>query len=265
MSKYWPARAALAILALLGLAACVTLLPGAQRSPQDPWEPWNRGVYKFNDFADRVVARPVTRAYVKVVPGPIRTGVHNFFNNLQTPTVLVNDVLQGKFLAAANDLGRFVLNSTVGLGGILDPATSAGLAFNDEDFGLTLGKWGVHPGPFVELPILGPSDLRDAPALVVDTYTNPRQYVRNPWIRYGIYLPYLVDKRATLLPLDETLKNVYDPYAFVRNAFLQHRAYQVSEGKITEPSLEDPDADLRKEADESEPQPPQQPQPPEQP
>lgn len=264
MLKHWPARIALAITAAAGLSACVTLPPNAKRSPQDPWESWNRGVYRFNQFADRTVARPVTQAYVRVVPGPIRTGVHNFFSNLQTPTVLVNDVLQGKFPAAANDLGRFLLNSTVGLGGILDPASSAGLAFNQEDFGLTLGKWGVHPGPFIELPILGPSDLRDAPGLVVDTYTNPRQYVTNPWIRYGIYLPYLVDKRASLLPLDETLKNVYDPYAFVRDAYLQRRAYQVSEGKITETPLEEPDAELLKEDTESGPKnepkpPPEQP------
>jgi phospholipid-binding lipoprotein MlaA len=179
-----------------------------------------------------------------VVPRPIRLGVSNFFANLETPTVLVNDALQGKFLAAAGDLGRFALNTTVGIGGILDPATSAGLPLNNEDFGQTLGKWGVHPGPFVELPILGPSDLRDAPARLVDTYTNPRQYIKNNYIKYGLYLPDLTDRRAALLPLDDTLKNVYDPYAFVRDAFLQRRAYLVSDGKVTESPLVDPDADV---------------------
>jgi phospholipid-binding lipoprotein MlaA len=105
---------------------------------------------------------------------------------------------------------------------------------NNEDFGQTLGHWGVHPGPFVELPILGPSDLRDAPSRVVDSYTNPRQYVKNPWVKYGLWLPSLVNTRAGLLPLDETLAHVYDPYAFVRDAYLQRRAYLVSDGKITE-------------------------------
>ncbi len=191
----------------------------------------------------------MTRAYVRVVPQPIRTGVSNFFDNLNTPTVMINDALQGKLLAAANDLGRFLLNSTVGLAGILDPATPAGLAHNDEDFGQTLGAWGVHPGPFVELPILGPSDVRDGTSKLVDTYTNPRQYINNTTVRYAIYLPYLVDRRAALLSLDDTLKRVYDPYAFIRDAYLQRRAYLVSDGKVTDdeplvdPEADNPDAD----------------------
>lgn len=238
------ARMALGLALAAALSACVTLPPNSVRSPQDPWESWNRGVYKFNDAVDRGIVKPVTRTYVRVVPKPVRTGIHNFFANLDTPTTMVNDVLQGKFLAAGNDLGRFLLNSTFGLGGILDPATSAGLARNDEDFGQTLGKWGVHAGPFVELPILGPSDLRDAPAKLVDTYSNPRQYIKNTYVKYGLYLPYLVDIRAELLPLDDTLKNVYDPYAFIRDAYLQRRAYLISDGKIKdEEPLVDPGED----------------------
>lgn len=243
MLKVWHVRAALGMICVLSLSACVTLPPNSQRAPQDPWESWNRGVYKVNDKLDRAIAKPVAKAYVHVVPSPIRTGVTNFFANLNTPTVMINDALQGKFLAAGNDLGRFLLNSTVGLAGILDPATPAGLARNDEDFGQTLGHWGVHPGPFVELPILGPSDVRDTVGKVADTYTNPRQYIRNNYVSYGLYLPYLVDRRAALLPLDETLKNVYDPYAFIRDAYLQRRAYQVSDGKVTEEPLVDPGDD----------------------
>src|SRR3984957_6135722 len=251
------ARAALCVVYLLGVSGCVTLPPNSQRVPQDPWESWNRGVYKFNDKLDRAVAKPVTKAYVRVVPQPIRTGVTNFFENLNTTTVMVNDALQGKFLAAANDLGRFLLNSTVGLGGILDPATPAGLDRNDEDFGQTLGHWGVHPGPFVELPILGPSDLRDAPARVVDSYTNPRQYVKNNWVKYGLWLPALIDTRARLLPLDETLQHVYDPYAFVRDAYLQRRAYLVSDGKDTgEEPLVDPGDDIPGSGRPAPPEPP---------
>jgi phospholipid-binding lipoprotein MlaA len=244
MGKEGFARVAFAAIIATVLSACVTLPPNSQRSPQDPWESWNRGVYKFNDALDRAVAKPVAQTYVKVVPQPIRTGVTNFFANLDTPTVMINDALQGKLLAAANDLGRFVLNTTVGLGGILDPASSAGLARNNEDFGQTLGKWGVHPGPFVELPVLGPSDLRDGPARLVDSYTNPRQYIKNSYVKYGLYLPDLTDRRAALLPLDETLKHTYDPYAFVRDAYLQRRAYLVSDGKVSNEDLVDPDADL---------------------
>jgi phospholipid-binding lipoprotein MlaA len=243
MLKARYARAALGIACFVSVSACVTLPPNHVRSPQDPWESWNRGVYKVNVKLDNAIAKPVARTYVRIVPKPIRTGVSNFFDNLDTPTVMINDALQGKFLAAGNDLGRFLFNSTVGLGGILDPATAAGMDKNNEDFGQTLGHWGVHPGPFLELPILGPSDMRDAPGKVVDSYTNPRQYVKNNWVKYGLWLPSLVDTRARLLPLDETLKNVYDPYAFIRDAYLQRRAYLVSDGKVAEePPLVDPDA-----------------------
>jgi len=243
MLKQRFARTALAIICATALSACVTLPPNSPRSPQDPWESFNRGVYKFNDALDRAVAKPVAKTYVKIVPEPIRIGVSNFFSNLETPTVMFNDALQGKFIAAANDLGRFLLNTTLGLAGILDPASSAGLALNDEDFGQTLGKWGVHSGPFLELPLFGPSDMRDAPARVVDTYTNPRQYIKNDYIKYGLYLPDLTDRRARLLSLDDTLKNTYDPYAFVRDAYLQRRAYQVADGKVSDDALVDPGAD----------------------
>jgi phospholipid-binding lipoprotein MlaA len=256
------ARAALGIVCFLSVSACVTLPPNTQRSPQDPWESLNRGIYKFNDKVDRAIAKPVAKTYVRIVPHPIRTGVSNFFANLDTPTVMINDALQGKFRAAANDFGRFVLNSTIGLAGILDPATSAGLDKNNEDFGQTLGHWGVHPGPFLELPIFGPSDVRDASARVVDTYTDPRQYINDNYIRYGLYLPSLVNTRAALLPLDETLKTVYDPYAFIRDAYLQRRAYLVSDGKSTGEQLIDPEAGLDADKPDA---PPAQTAPPEQP
>jgi phospholipid-binding lipoprotein MlaA len=243
MQKVKVARPALSIILLLSLSACVTLPPNSPRAPQDPWESWNRGVYKVNDKLDRAFAKPVAKTYVRVVPHPIRTGVSNFFENLRTPTVMINDALQFKFGAAANDLGRFLLNSTLGIGGVLDPATSAGLDKNNEDFGQTLGHWGVHPGPFVELPILGPSDVRDAPAKFVDAYTNPAQYISNLAVRYGLYGVNLIDTRASLLSLEDTLKHVYDPYAFIRDAYLQRRAYLVSDGKISEEPLVDPGDD----------------------
>ena len=244
MRKFELARAALGIGLTLSLSACVTLPPNSPRAPQDPWESWNRGVYRVNDKLDRAVAKPVAHTYVRVVPQPIRIGVSNFFDNLRMTTVMINDALQGKIRASATDLGRFLLNSTVGLGGILDPDTAAGLAKNNEDFGQTLGHWGVHPGPFVELPLLGPSDLRDAPAKLVDAYTSPQQYIRNSAVKYGLYGVYLIDLRTSLLPLDDTLQHVYDPYAFVRDAYLQRRAYLVSDGKISDDTpLVDPGDD----------------------
>jgi phospholipid-binding lipoprotein MlaA len=237
------ARAALVVVFALSASACVTLPPNSQRAPQDPWESMNRGVYKFNDALDRAIAKPIARTYVRFVPGPIRTGATNFFDNLRMTTVMLNDALQGKFRASATDIGRFLLNSTVGLGGVLDPATSAGLDKNNEDFGQTLGHWGVHAGPFVELPFFGPSDLRDAPSRLVDAYTNPQAYIHNASVKWGLYGLNLVDSRASLLPLDATLKNVYDPYSFIRDAYLQRRAYLVSDGKVSDEQLVDPDAD----------------------
>jgi phospholipid-binding lipoprotein MlaA len=234
---------ALGIVFAVALSGCVTLPPNSQRVPQDPWESWNRGVYKVNDKLDRAVAKPVARTNVRAVPKPVRTGVSNFFENLRQPTVMINDALQGKFKSAANDLARFVLNLTVGVGGLLDPATQAGLDLNDEDFGQTLGHWGVHPGPFVEIPLLGPSDVRDGLGRVADIYTGPTHYVKNKPIEYSLYAFSLVDTRAGLLSLDDTLKNVFDPYAFVRDAYLQRRAYLISDGKLKEEPLEDPGED----------------------
>lgn len=235
-------RVVLAFCCAASLSACATLPPNAPRSPADPLERWNRGVYRFNDAVDRGVVRPVARGYRTAVPAPVRTGISNFLANLETPTVMVNDLLQGKPRAALNDLGRLVMNTTLGLGGLFDPATAAGLDHNNEDFGQTLGRWGVKPGPFLELPLLGPSDLRDGPALVADIYTYPPHYMK-PWPDYGIWAVRVVDTRTGLLSLDDTLRNAFDPYVFIRDAYLRHRQYLVTDGKVSDDEpLVDPDA-----------------------
>src|ERR1700723_373829 len=149
MLKARYARAALGVAFILSASACVTLPPNSQRLPQDPWESWNRGVYKVNDKLDRAIAKPIARTYVKAVPAPARTGVSNFFANLHTTTVMVNAALQGKFGGAANDL--------------VGPASQVGLDKNEEDFGQTLVRWGVPSGPFVEVPLFGPSLYFDGP------------------------------------------------------------------------------------------------------
>lgn len=243
MRRLKRAHALLGTVLTAALCGCVALPPNSKPAPQDPWESWNRGVYKVNDKLDRAVAKPIARTYVRAVPQPARTGVSNFLSNLHTTTVIINDALQGKFKAAGNDLARLIVNTTVGFGGLLDPATQMGLDKNDEDFGQTLGHWGVPPGPFFEIPFLGPSDTRDGPAKIVDLFTGPTHYIDNNWIAYGIYGVYLVDARAELLSLDPTLQKVFDPYAFVRDAYLQRRAYLVSDGKVTDEVLVDPGAD----------------------
>jgi len=243
MRRVQHAPALLGIVLTAALTGCVTLPPNSKPAPQDPWESWNRGVYRINDKVDRAFTKPVARTYVRVVPAPARTGVSNVFSNLRTTTVMINDALQGKFGAAANDLARLVVNTTIGIGGLLDPATSMGLDKHDEDFGQTLGHWGVPAGPFLELPVFGPSDARDGPAKVVDYFTSPTHYIKNNWVSYGLSGLNLLDTRAELLSLDETLKKVFDPYAFIRDAYLQRRAYLVSDGKVTDEVLVDPGDD----------------------
>ena len=156
------------VLALVALsfAGCATL-PG-KPDPRDPFERFNRSSFAFNDALDRAVAKPVAKAYKKVTPRVVRTGVSNFVSNLGTITTVVNDVLQGKMKQAGHDSGRFLLNSTLGLGGLFDPASAAGLERNNEDFGQTLGKWGVKSGPYLMLPLLGPSTVRDTVARLPD-------------------------------------------------------------------------------------------------
>ncbi len=210
-------------------------------SPQDPYERFNRGVYRFNDAIDRGVAKPVAKAYRAVTPAPVRTGVGNFIANLETPMTMINDALQGKFKAALSDLGRFVLNTTMGIGGLFDVASKAGIERNDEDFGQTLGKWGVPSGPFVMLPLLGPSTVRDAPSRAVDAFSNPAAYANSEarWSYLGLST---VHKRYDLLSLDPTLDKAFDRYAFIRDAYLQNRQYKVTDGNVPEDELVDPDA-----------------------
>ena len=175
---------------------------------------------------------------MKVTPRVIRTGVSNALNNLDTVPTIINDALQGKFRQAGRDSARFLLNSTLGLGGLFDPASAAGLEYNDEDLGQTLGKWGVKSGPYLVLPILGPSSVRDAFSRAADTYIEPVWYLEDDSTRYLIRVVDLLDQRASLLELDAQLERSYDRYAFVRNAWLQRREYQVKDGDVEDQSLE---------------------------
>jgi len=233
--RRWMRPGALAVLALF-VAGCATT--GA-RDPADPLQPLNRGVYRFNDSLDRAALKPVALAYHDHTPSWLQTGVGNFFANLAYPGTALNDLLQGKFAAAGQDTLRFVINTTLGWGGVLDVASGAGLPHHDEDFGQTLGKWGVPAGPYLMVPLLGPSTLRDLPSRVADTLLEPL-YWFDPgnarWVSLGLSI---VDTRARLLPLDETLAGVYDKYGFVRNAYLQRRQFLVYDGNPPEEPLEE--------------------------
>lgn len=229
-------KVVLALFALL-LAGCATV-PSGKRDPRDPWEGFNRASYKFNDALDRAIAKPVAKGYKKVTPRVVRTGVSNFVSNLGTLTTVVNDVLQGKMKQAGHDSGRFLLNSTLGLAGLFDPASAAGLERNDEDFGQTLGKWGVKSGPYLMLPILGPSTVRDTFARIPDQFTYPVNYLEDDSTRIIIRGVDFLDLRAGLLDLEPQLEKSYDKYAFIRNAWLQRREFQVKDGDVGDVSSE---------------------------
>ncbi|MFM1897168.1 MAG: hypothetical protein RLZZ385_2242 [Pseudomonadota bacterium] len=196
----------------------------------DPWENTNRRIFRFNDFFDAVLVRPVAVIYSNGLPRVVQQGIGNFFSNIDDINVFVNDLLQLKFDDALSDSGRFLLNSTIGVAGVLDVASGLGLEKNEEDFGQTLGHWNIPPGPYVMLPALGPSSLRDALGLILDTAFNPLQYQDDYSLRTALILVEEIDGRASVLALDELISG--DRYLFLREAYLQRREYLVADGVI---------------------------------
>jgi phospholipid-binding lipoprotein MlaA len=197
--------------------------------PQDPLEPLNRASFAFNQKLDKYVARPVARAYVHVLPAPMRTGVDNFLKNLASPTVVINDALQGKFVQARDDTGRFLLNSTFGLAGFLDPATLVGLERHDEDFGQTFGFWGIGQGWYLMLPLLGPSTNRDLVGRVAGAGTSVNWYLPTE-DSLPLTAADILNTRSQLLGSEHLLDEQFDPYLFVRGAYLQRRQNLVYDG-----------------------------------
>jgi phospholipid-binding lipoprotein MlaA len=218
-------------LLLLTQTACAALPTDRQAGPRDRFERYNRSMYRFNTAADRAVLRPLARGYVRVLPQPVRRGIGHFLTNVAYPRTIVNDLLQGKLADGARDTARLAVNTVVGLG-FFDPATRLGLEQHDEDFGQTLGKWGVPAGPYLMLPLLGPSTIRDTVSRVPDDYATPRHYLQDPYARWGLITLDVVDTRAGLLATDAVLRDSFDPYALVRNAWLQRREYAVRDGNV---------------------------------
>ncbi|MCH9004755.1 MAG: VacJ family lipoprotein [Proteobacteria bacterium] len=202
-----------------------------ERSPADPWEPLNRSIHMFNRGLDKVTLKPVAKVYKFVIPSFMRRGVTNFSQNLRSPLNIINHFLQGKPGDGFGQTGRFLLNSTVGLGGLIDVAATAGLEQKNEDFGETLAVWGVPDGPYVIVPFLGPRTLRDAVMLPLNILADPLFHYEDSSVRDKVYLVRLVDIRARLLSAEELLlKDAYDPYIRIREAYLQHRRYVIYDG-----------------------------------
>lgn len=224
-----------AVLLSLSLLGCAT--NGDRR---DPLEPINRGIYKFNDAVDKAVIKPVATGYKEVVPGPVRTAVGNFFSNLDDVLVLLNDLLQFKLEQAASDFSRLAWNSTLGIAGLIDVGSKMDLPKRNEDFGQTLGYWGVGNGPYLVLPFLGPSTLRDTVGLVVDSRFDPlwqHDPISERNTAYGLHT---IDTRARLLDAEKVLEEAaIDRYIFLRDAYLQRRRGLVYDGNPPREKLED--------------------------
>jgi phospholipid-binding lipoprotein MlaA len=231
----------LACLLALALAGCAH---SPYYDPQDPLERVNRAVHGFNEVADTIVVRPVARGYVWLVPSPVRRGIANFFDNLFYPTVLINDLLQLKFEQFAQDFARFVLNSTFGVAGIFDIATPGGLPANNEDFGQTLGYWGVGPGWYLVLPVLGPSNNRDLVGRIADYGTQPLVYLDDTVLAWGLGTLDNIETRAQLLPFDSVIRQQLDRYVFIRSIYLQRRENLVYDGNPPQEALEFDDDDF---------------------
>jgi len=193
----------------------------------DPWEGWNRRVHRFNNALDRAVTKPVARGYTRVIPRPVRSGIGNVFSNLGQPVSALNALLQGKPKRAGQSLTRFVLNLTLGLGGLFDPASEANLPKGKEDFGQTLAVWGWKQSRYFELPFLGPRTVRDSFGLGGDLAASPLRRIHDKPVRYGLAGLSLVDTRAQLLTMDNLREGALDDYSLVRDAWLQHRHYLI--------------------------------------
>ena len=222
-----PVRLACLALVPLLAAGCAT---GPQANPDDPLEPMNRVVFKVNDKLDQYVATPVAKGYRAVTPQPVRTAVTNFYSNIADVGNFANNLLQGKGVDAAESLMRVAINSVLGIGGLIDIATPAGLQKHSQDFGLTLGTWGVPSGPYLVLPFFGPSSFRDGVGLYVNFQFDPTTYLDPAW-RNSLFAMNVVDVRTNLLGATDLLSlAALDKYAFVRDAYVQRRRYLLDGG-----------------------------------
>lgn len=214
---------------VLLLSGCATL--SGPPDPHDPWERFNRTMYRFNDKLDRAVLKPVAKGYRTITPDPAEKGINNFFSNLDDILVIANDVLQLKPLQALSNTGRFLVNSTLGIAGFFDVATPIGLDKHSEDFGQTLGRWGISQGPYLVLPFFGSSTVRDGTGLAVDQYMYPLREVEDREARIGLHVLNIVSLRAGLLEAGDIVNEAaYDPYIFLRELYIQRRQNLIHDG-----------------------------------
>ena len=230
LSRFFPSQLGVKVFATVSLV--MTLLSSALSAEEaDSLESFNRNMFYVNERLDQYALRPVAVAYTNVMPNPLERGIDNFFSNLNEITNVVNDVLQGKFKQAGHDGGRFLINSTIGMAGLFDVAERAGISKSDgEDFGQTLAVWGVGEGPYLMLPLLGPSTLRDAPSKFIDSLINPLSYSDDVRARNSAQALDLLTTRVSLLAVDQIATG--DRYLFVRDVYLQRNRFLVNDGAV---------------------------------
>ncbi|QMV65505.1 VacJ family lipoprotein [Pseudomonas berkeleyensis] len=223
----WVARLG-SLMALVGLS----LMPAVSQaaSEEDPWESFNRPIFRFNDTLDTYALKPIAQGYQAVTPQFLEDGIHNVFGNIGDVGNLANNVLQGKLHNAGVDTGRLIFNTTFGLLGFFDVAKHMGLQKNDEDFGQTLGVWGLNSGPYLVIPFLGPSTVRDATGRVPDSFLTPYPYMDHVPTRNVAMGVEIIDTRASLLSAERLISG--DKYIFIRNAYLQSREFKVKDGEV---------------------------------
>ncbi|MCP4044065.1 MAG: VacJ family lipoprotein [Gammaproteobacteria bacterium] len=222
---------------LVATSGCATNGPVDDR---DPIEGFNRAMHGFNDTFDGVIGKPLATGYKKIIPVPVNKGITNFFNNINDIVVIVNELLQAKITNAVSDLGRVLVNSTIGILGIMDIASTMGMEKHDEDFGQTLGYWGVGPGPYLVIPFLGPSTLRDAAGLFPDNYLDPLFRINHIPTRNALLALKALDKRSDLLSATNIVETAaLDQYSFIRDAYLQRREYLVYDGNPPDDEFEE--------------------------
>ncbi len=234
----WPG----AVLAEAGTAAGSDEPAASDTRDPDPWIGLNRVTFGFNKFIDRWILKPVAKTYDFVMPDPMQRGVSNFFDNLLTPWSSANQFLQGKPRHGMSELLRFGLNTTVGVAGVMDVATAAGVPEQREDFGQTLVTWGLPRGPYFVIPLLGPSTVTFAAGRFVDSYGNPIRYVDDIPVRNTLLAFYIIDTRARLLDAETLISG--DEYLFVRDAFLQSRDFAIGDGEVKEDPFLDEEFDF---------------------
>jgi phospholipid-binding lipoprotein MlaA len=220
---------------LLAFAGLMTGCAGTGKNPQDPFEGYNRAMFDFNDKVDAAVMKPVAVAYTRVTPQFVQTGVGNFFGNINDVPTALNNFLQARAANGASDVCRVLVNTTIGIGGLFDVATPVGLPKHDQDFGQTLGRWGVPSGPYVVLPLIGPTTTRDALAMTVDFETDPWGYVYPVRLRNTGIAVRLIDHRAYMLDTSTLSEDAaFDRYEFVRDSYLQKRENKIYKGEPQE-------------------------------